>query len=139
MQTTTGSLFRKRVTLACKSKYEADVQEESDRVEAMSAEERRKHKQQQRKEAAKQKKKEDEARAKEAAAAEAAAKEKAAAKKPAAAKRCGGDSLLGASGTHQLAMVLAVAAALTDTLTRTSCQGPPRQVALRLEHTSLIY
>lgn len=64
------------------------MQEETDRVAAMSLEERRKHKQQQRKEAARAKKREEEAAEKESAAAadSAAAKDKAG-KKPAASKR----------------------------------------------------
>jgi predicted GIY-YIG superfamily endonuclease len=64
------------------------LQEENERVAAMSLEERRKHKQQQRKEAAKAKKREEEAAEKEAAAAadNAAAKDKAG-KKPAVSKR----------------------------------------------------
>jgi hypothetical protein len=64
------------------------MQEETDRVAAMSPEERRKHKQQQRKEAAKAKKREEEAAEREAAAAadSTAAKDKAG-KKPAASKR----------------------------------------------------
>lgn len=74
---------RSRLTLAV-----VHMQEETDRVAAMSPEERRKHKQQQRKEAAKAKKREEEVAEREAAAAadSAAAKDKAG-KKPAASKR----------------------------------------------------